>query len=259
MLLGSAAVALVALSVGALALPLGEKQIPWLSVAAGCPIVALVVIAKTFRKIEFTQFVSKDGRALLDVARSGPQRASFHSFVEAADRPDRRKPGRCGQETNRQPVHGISRPRFLRQAKRGGNRARSSDSPVWGILMEMVVPNGMLVTLLSLADGTSSVYFGSGGVVIGGQSNENVRQAAVGFLATANELYRHMAPADTWPSPLAGRIAFFRRTDLGLLAADVAESELRTGRHPLSPLYVAGHVMLAEFRKISQAKQASGV
>jgi hypothetical protein len=55
----------------------------WFSVAGGAFLTALVIIAKTARKIEFLQFVSHQGNALLDVARSGPQRHDFDAFVDA--------------------------------------------------------------------------------------------------------------------------------------------------------------------------------
>src|SRR5687768_14638294 len=57
----------------------------------------------------------------------------------------------------------------------------SSEAPAWGILMETGY-TGATVTLLSLADGTASLYFSSGGGVIGGQAHEAVRQAVAGFI-----------------------------------------------------------------------------
>jgi hypothetical protein len=54
----------------------------WFSVAGGAFFVSLVIFAKTARKIEFIQFVSHHENVLLDVARSGPQRHEFDSFVE---------------------------------------------------------------------------------------------------------------------------------------------------------------------------------
>ena len=45
--------------------------------------ISLVIFSKTARKIEFTQFVSHHGKALLDVARCGPQRDRFDDFLDA--------------------------------------------------------------------------------------------------------------------------------------------------------------------------------
>jgi hypothetical protein len=59
----------------------GDPNI-WLSIAGGWFFVSLVFLWKTGTKIEFIQFVSHHGRALLDVAHAGPQRANFRPFVE---------------------------------------------------------------------------------------------------------------------------------------------------------------------------------
>jgi hypothetical protein len=64
--------------------PLDDKTKFCLSFAGAGVLVALVIILKTFRKIEFTQFLhSKYGTAVLDVAHTGPECASFRSFVDA--------------------------------------------------------------------------------------------------------------------------------------------------------------------------------
>jgi hypothetical protein len=55
----------------------------WVLIIAGSLFVySLVILWKTPRKIEFVQFVSHDERPLLNVARAGPQRAEFDSFVQ---------------------------------------------------------------------------------------------------------------------------------------------------------------------------------
>ena len=82
MLVAAVGLALFAISGRGMAPPRDDKTSLWLSLAAACLIVGLAILSKTFRKIEFTQFVSNHGRPLLDVARAGRQRASFDSFVE---------------------------------------------------------------------------------------------------------------------------------------------------------------------------------
>jgi hypothetical protein len=53
----------------------------WFAIAGGTCFVALVILARTARKIEFLQFVSHQGNVLLDVARSGPERHEFDPFT----------------------------------------------------------------------------------------------------------------------------------------------------------------------------------
>src|SRR5215470_17118778 len=54
---------------------------------------------------------------------------------------------------------------------------RSQDNPnVWGVVMETGYPEGV-ATLVSLADGTTSLYLEGGGGIIGGGAHDNVANA----------------------------------------------------------------------------------
>lgn len=55
---------------------------------------------------------------------------------------------------------------------------------VWGILMETGYPQG-IATLVSLADGTTSLYFSNGDGMIGGGQHANIAQASKAFVAAA--------------------------------------------------------------------------
>jgi hypothetical protein len=122
--------------------------------------------------------------------------------------------------------------------------------------MEMGYPNGT-ATLVCFADGTSSMYFSSGGGIIGGHSHEGVRRAAAVFLATVNQLLASMEPTRTFPLPAAGHVSFSAQTDAGLLRADAAEGELKKGHHPLSPLFIKGHDVITELRLITERMDSS--
>jgi hypothetical protein len=227
--------------------------------AGGFLLVSLAVIAKTVRKVEFTQFVSNQGTPVLDVARAGPQCADFDAFIATAIGQIRANKG-VGIKTPSVNAYTVFRDRaFSVKRWETGIAEPPASSPAWAVLMEMMLPNNGPFTVLALADGTSSIYFGNGGAVIGGQSQENVRQAAGAFLSAANDLHRNMIPAQIPHVPAVGLIAFYARTDVGLLAADVVESELRTGSHPYSPLFFAGHLVMAELRKTSEAAKAGAV
>jgi len=55
---------------------------------------------------------------------------------------------------------------------------------VWGVLMETGY-SPAVVTLVALADGTTSLCFGSGGGVIGAEKYGAVREATAAFIAAA--------------------------------------------------------------------------
>ena len=132
-------------------------------------------------------------------------------------------------------------PHGLGLAQRGGAR-------VWAVLMETGYPDAV-ASLVTIADGTTSLYFSNGGGIIGAGQHAPVRAAAERFIAVANASVAHMANADSHPLPAIGRVRFYARTHDRLLTAEADETELGDGRHPLSTLFHAGHAVIAALRE----------
>jgi hypothetical protein len=122
---------------------------------------------------------------------------------------------------------------------------------VWGVLMEMGYPRGS-ATLVVAADKTVSLYFSSGGGVLGAGPLERVWSAAKGVLALAQQDHEALTPTTEFPLPDAGRIKFYMRTFSETLATDADEIDLGEGRHRLSELFHAGHRVITELRLISK-------
>ncbi|HME53158.1 MAG TPA: hypothetical protein VKM55_13130 [Candidatus Lokiarchaeia archaeon] len=120
---------------------------------------------------------------------------------------------------------------------------------VWGVIMEMGYPEG-LATLIVLADGTTSLYFGNGGGIIGGGDHDEVRSEARKFLAMANQALYEMQFTETLPYPLVGRVKFYCRTFDGVFAADAEEDELEENDDVLSTLFQEGNEVIALLRSI---------
>jgi hypothetical protein len=128
----------------------------------------------------------------------------------------------------------------------------SYDAPVWGSLMEMGLQNGT-ATLFASSDGSASLYFSNGGGVLGGGEHESVRRASKAFIAMANQYYQQMTPCDAYPLPLTGYTVFYLLTDSGVLTGSALEDDLGHNRHPLSPLFHAGHEVISQLRQISMS------
>jgi hypothetical protein len=126
--------------------------------------------------------------------------------------------------------------------------APSAQAPnVWGVLMESGWPEGVS-TLVALADGTTSLYFSGGGGLIGYGTQEVVAVASRALVARAEDCLGLLSPATTFPLPAAGHAAFHVLTFGPAFTAEVAEEELLSGRHPLTPLYFAAHEVIARMR-----------
>jgi hypothetical protein len=127
----------------------------------------------------------------------------------------------------------------------------SSDLPhVFGLFMEWSLGNGV-ATLVSFAEGSTSLYFSSGGGIIGAGQHESVRRAAMQWLRTAEQSLRLLAPSTTAEPPAHGRVRFLARTFEGSLAAEANEDALGQQRDPLSPLFYAGQAVITAIRKTS--------
>ena len=119
---------------------------------------------------------------------------------------------------------------------------------VWGVVMEIGYPEAA-ATLVVFADGTTSMYFSSGGGVIGAGDHEPVRAAAGKLLSLAESQVSRFAPAADTSLPLAGRVTFFLRTFTGTLGAEAGETELGGGAHRLSEVFLAAHAVITAVRE----------
>jgi hypothetical protein len=95
-------------------------------------------------------------------------------------------------------------------------------------------------TLVTLADGTTSLCTSTGGGIIGGGGHARVAAASRSFLAVVEDHLGLMSP------------------DLDSDVADAPEDDLGHGRHPLSTVFYAGHDVLTELRTMDEAQRTDG-
>jgi hypothetical protein len=84
----------------------------------------------------------------------------------------------------------------------------------WGILME-TEHSGSVASLAVFAEGTSSLYFSTGGGVLGSGKRENVRDASRTFLASAESNLARLSAATATPLPETGTVRFQVRLSTG--------------------------------------------
>jgi hypothetical protein len=123
--------------------------------------------------------------------------------------------------------------------------------PCLGVVMEMgyekVVP-----TVFGLLDGSASIYFSTGGGIIGGQGHKAVRIAARRFTQFAGLHLPEMSACTDFPLPKFGETTFYVLTWGGVFTLSALEEELRNDTHEFSPLYLAGLNLIAQLQKIKQ-------
>src|SRR5262249_10888815 len=105
-----------------------------------------------------------------------------------------------------------------------------------------------VATLVAVADGTTSLYFSTGGGVIGAGEHEAVADPSRRWLLAAQEFLPTLSPTLEPPLPEPGLTRFVAVTPGGLLDAGAPEAELGGGEPPLSPLFYAGHDVITQIR-----------
>ena len=123
--------------------------------------------------------------------------------------------------------------------------------PVWGIVMETGFPDGSF-TLVSLAEGTTSLYFSNGGGIIGGGEHDSVREAAGYYLTGAQHFYENAKKVTEYPAPTNGEVKFYFLTYEGVRMYSAPEEKLGNEKDELSNLFFAAHRVISELRKIGQ-------
>lgn len=140
------------------------------------------------------------------------------------------------------------------EAEAAGIRPTDAHPLVWGVVMEIGLP-GATVTIVVLADGTTSMYTSAGGGIIGGGEQADIAAASRAFVSVAAKCVDALAPAIVFRRPAAGAIAFHVLTFRGNRTAEVAEQTLEGGSHLLSPLFTAAHDVISRLREFDEARR----
>ncbi len=119
---------------------------------------------------------------------------------------------------------------------------------VWGFIMETGYPE-TLFSLVVFGEGTTSIYFGNGGGIIGAGEHASVRSAGTELLKVANQNLAQLKPVQAPKLPHVGEVTFYFRTHSGLFAATAQEELLGEGKHHLSPLFYLAHNVITAVRE----------
>ena len=134
--------------------------------------------------------------------------------------------------------------------------APSNTAPhIWGVLMETGYAVGS-ATLVCLADGTTSLYFSTGGGMLGSADYTPIAEASKALVAEAENHLSELVETTEFPLPEVGQVRFSCHTYTGMCSAQVPEEALRAGHHPLSPLYKLAHETMEQLRLSAVKKPA---
>lgn len=138
---------------------------------------------------------------------------------------------------------------------RAGMRPTQALPTVWGAMMDLSYPSGS-ATLVSLVDATTSLYTSTGGGMLGAGEHQAVAVATRAFLRAVEEHLVLMRPSGDTSVPAPGYVVLRALTYGGRRAVTAAEDELGRGRHPLSPVFLAGQEVITEIRRLGWERPA---
>ena len=122
---------------------------------------------------------------------------------------------------------------------------------VYAVLMDWPIGEHT-ATILASSTGAGSLYTTSTFGIIGGESHETVRKAAMHFTREANRLFDAATPTKEFPYPAAGHVRFYLLTFEGVrvLETDLASIENGTSRY--IEFFGLGQAVLTQLRQISE-------
>lgn len=138
-----------------------------------------------------------------------------------------------------------------------GVRLPSEGPGVWGVLMETGYPTAV-VTLVSLADGTVSLYFSNGGGIIGLGPHPGPHKASEVLLQAAPAYLQAMQQTSSFPLPQKGETRFYVFTRNGTFTTNANEEEYGKGRSPLSPLFFMAQDLITQIRLVNEKQGVQG-
>lgn len=107
-------------------------------------------------------------------------------------------------------------------------KAAMQDHPVYAGIVDMDMGNS-IVTLACVADGTTSLYFSTGGGQLGlGQAHEAVRTATTAFLASSEQVLDKMTPTKTFPLPTRKKHIVYLITEDTIYSQELNMNDVNT-------------------------------
>ena len=120
---------------------------------------------------------------------------------------------------------------------------------VFGVVMDTGYAEG-ISTLVALGDGATSLYFSTGGGVIGGGEHEQVAEATRRLVSAAEASFGGMAPDDGEDLPATGEVIIRALGFEGTRATREPEDDLGYGRSALSGVFHAAHEVIGQLRML---------
>jgi hypothetical protein len=154
-------------------------------------------------------------------------------------------------ETDKTAIFKGLREEILRSKAEDLNIQLDSASRVWCVVTDIAMQTGSMC-LVALINGSATMYFSSGGKVVGDVNQENVRDAATGYTRMCYKSLPEMKLTREFPLPPPGEVSFYLLTNNGVYTSSAKKEELVSGQNILSPMFFAANDLINQFQKIAK-------
>lgn len=138
-----------------------------------------------------------------------------------------------------------------------GMAGQIQDDDPYGVLMEMTIASSV-VTLACFGSGDASVYYQTGGGMVGGVSHEPVRKAAKELVAQAQMALPRMKKTNEYPLPSPDSVRFYVLTPKGVFTTETSRQSLSDSKNALAALFYSGQEVVSQMRQVQEDRRASG-
>jgi hypothetical protein len=135
-----------------------------------------------------------------------------------------------------------------------GMAGQTQDDEPYGMLMEMSIASSV-VTLACFGSGDASVFYQTGGGMVGGISHEPVRKAAKEFVAQAHKAMPRMKKTTDYPLPGPDSVRFYALTPKGVLTTETSRQSLSESQNALSALFYSGQEVVSQMRQVQEERR----
>ena len=126
---------------------------------------------------------------------------------------------------------------------------------VYGVLTEWDI-DGITATVMSMRDGTASLYTTSTFGIIGGHGHDSVRQVVVRYVKMAEQFAESSNPATEFAYPKSDQVFYYLLTYDGVRQIIGNKAAIERGSDPTRSLFAAAQDVLTELRLITEKEDA---
>jgi hypothetical protein len=126
----------------------------------------------------------------------------------------------------------------------------------WGAMVDVGLPAGP-VTIVAIADGTTSLYLGNGGATVGVGELPHIRALAATLLRAVDAAVPILPPGWELPPPPTGWLQVVALTYQGVLVGRATIPDVASGVHPLSEVWAAAGQLAAAIVTLDAGKSGA--